>query len=325
MSNMDISVIIPTYKRPALLLECLRCLEHQVISSQQFEVIIVSDGYDEVTAAAVSNYQQNSRLMITCLHTDGKKGPAAARNLGWQHAHASLIAFTDDDCQPTPYWLSSILEAYKGEELIVYSGFTQVPVPRKPTDFALNTFHLQTASFITANCACTKQALIKTGGFDERFKAAWREDSDLEFKFLTFHIPIVKIKEAVIIHPVRTGVPWGVSIKEQKKGLYDALLYKKYPDLYRSRIQGQPLWNYYGMIVLTLTLIVAIIKQDYRWALFSGVVLLFLLLFFFVKRIMPASKSPKHITEMLFTSMVIPFVSVYWRLYGAVKYRVFFI
>jgi glycosyltransferase involved in cell wall biosynthesis len=322
---MDISVIIPTYKRPALLLECLRCLEEQTISPEQFEIIVVSDGYDEVTAASISSYLIKSRLIITYMHTDGKKGPAAARNLGWQHAHAKLIAFTDDDCQPTPYWLSSIVTQYKDEELIVYSGFTKVPVPARPTDFALNTFHLQTASFITANCACTKQALIKVGGFDERFKAAWREDSDLEFKFMTLHIPIVKIKEAVVVHPVRTGVPWGVSIKEQKKGLYDALLYKKFPELYRSKIQSKPLWNYYSMIITALVFIAALVKPDYTWATVSGILLGLLVLLFFIKRIIPASKSFAHVVEMLVTSMVIPFVSVYWRFYGAVKYRVFFI
>jgi GT2 family glycosyltransferase len=200
-----------------------------------------------------------------------------------------------------------------------------VPVPARPTDFALNTFHLQTASFITANCACTKQALIKVGGFDERFKAAWREDSDLEFKFMTLHIPIVKIKEAVVVHPVRTGVPWGVSIKEQKKGLYDALLYKKFPELYRSKIQSKPLWNYYSMIITALVFIAALVKPDYTWATVSGILLGLLVLLFFIKRIIPASKSFAHVVEMLVTSMVIPFVSVYWRFYGAVKYRVFFI
>src|SRR5690606_24890400 len=121
---------------------------------------------------------------VNHIQTLEKNGPAAARNLGWNSAIYSLIAFTDDDCLPEPNWLENFVKSYKGEELIAYSGFTNVPLSPQPTDYELNIAHLQTASFITANCACTAKALIAVTGFDERFETAWREDSDLEFKFI---------------------------------------------------------------------------------------------------------------------------------------------
>src|SRR5690606_4110164 len=125
-------------------------------------------------------------------------------------------------------WLETFLNYYHGEQYVAFSGFTHVPITSNPTDYELNIYNLQTAQFITANCACTHWALLMVQGFDERFEVAWREDSDLEFKFISNHIPIFKISEAVVVHPVRE-VPWGISIKEQKKGIYDALLFKKFP------------------------------------------------------------------------------------------------
>ncbi len=45
---------------------------------------------------------------------------------------------------------------------------------------------------------------------------------------------------------------------------------------------------------------------------------------FILKRLRPTSKSYKHTTEMIATSLIIPFLSVYWTIYGAIKYRVLF-
>jgi len=244
--------------------------------------------------------------------------------MGWLSAKSPLIAFTDDDCIPQKNWLASFLNAYQNDTTVAFTGYTQVPLPMNPTDHALNTKGLEHAEFITANCACTKSALVKIGGFDERFKLAWREDSDLEFKLLKMDIPIIKIHNAHVVHPVRNA-PWGVSIKEQKKGIYDALLFKKYPSLYRTKIQRQPLWNYYLINILLIVLLVALINQ--HKLLIMGAVLLMVILYgnFIYKRLKNSSKSRSHVLEMLYTSILIPTISVYWRIYGAIKYKVFFI
>src|SRR5690606_20692240 len=154
-------------------------------------------------------------------------------------------------------WLENLVNFYKGETLVAYSGFTFVPLSSQPSDYELNIAHLQTANFITANCACTVKALMAVNGFDERFETAWREDSDLEFKLITNRIPITKVQAARVVHPVRQ-VPWGISIKEQKKGIYDALVYNKYPSLYRIKTQSRPHWNYYLIIIHSVAFIALI-------------------------------------------------------------------
>ena len=49
------------------------------------------------------------------------------------------------------------------------------------------------AEFVTANCFCRREVLEAVGGFDERFTAAWREDSDLHFRLLDTGGTIVRV------------------------------------------------------------------------------------------------------------------------------------
>src|SRR5699024_4638144 len=160
----------------------LQALKDQTFEKSRYEIIVVSDGPDEKTTEAVQTWKKVSGLAISYLHLQEKKGPAAARNMGWQHAEGGLIAFTDDDCIPDKSWLKSIDVACSRVDLLVLSSKLILAMPQNPNDFELNTSHLETAEFITANCACTKASLLKTGGFDERFAQAWREDSDFQFR-----------------------------------------------------------------------------------------------------------------------------------------------
>ena len=318
-----ITVIIPTYKRTKLLIRCLEALDLQNIPKEDFHVIVVSDGPDLQTKKALETWRINRLLNFTYVQTTIKGGPAAARNYGWKMADSPLIAFTDDDCIPDQLWLNAFLMNYSGEAFIAFTGNTKVPLPEKKTDFALNIAQLELADFITANCACTKVTLNRVQGFDERFKMAWREDSDLEFKLISNHIKILQVPEALVIHPVRE-VPWGISIKEQKKGIYDALLFKKFPSLYRKKI-GSVIWNYYGIIIAAILLVTGLILNLFYLYFFAAFGLFFLFAGFIARRLHQRHKSFSHVMEMISTSLVIPFISVFWRLYGSIKYRVFFL
>lgn len=319
----DISVVIPTYKRTELLLRCLGALSDQRIERNRYEIIVVSDGPDIKTKEVVAAWTTRLGMSVSFLHLPEKKGPAAARNMGWQHAEGELIAFTDDDCLPDSSWLQSFALEYKGEDQLVLSGRVIVPLPENPTDFELNTAHLETAEFITANCACTRASLLKTGGFDERFAQAWREDSDFQFRVILEAIPLRKVDSAIVVHPVRPA-QWGVSIREQRKGMYNALLYKKFPDLYETRIGSRAPWQYYVMIFSFITGLVGLAAGSTLLITGLGCWLL-LVADFTTRRLRKTSRSVQHIAEMFVTSAIIPFLSVYWQLYGACKYRVLFI
>jgi glycosyltransferase involved in cell wall biosynthesis len=309
-----------------LLAKCLHALNGQLFDKSNFEIVVVSDGPDPATEEMVKDFRQNNLPSILFVPLPEKKGPAACRNVGWMKAGGDLIAFTDDDCIPDSRWLESLWKAYQvaDENEISFTGKTIVPLPPSPTDYELNISHLEQAEFITANCACTKAALQEVGGFDEQFTMAWREDSDLQFKFINNEIPIVPVLDAVVTHPVRTA-PWGISIKEERKGMFNALLFKKYPLLYRHKIQPRGPALYYSILGFFIAFLTGVAFQSF-WLQVLGLSGWIMLTFAFVlKRLSSTSHNPAHISEMIFTSFVIPFLSVYWRWYGAIKYKVLFI
>src|SRR4051812_46128612 len=98
---LPVSIVIPTYRRPFYLHHCLRCLALQATASAfPFEVIVVTDGPDPVSASVAADFSNIEGMHLQVIALPEKKGPAAARNLGWRSARGSLIIFTDDDCLP---------------------------------------------------------------------------------------------------------------------------------------------------------------------------------------------------------------------------------
>lgn len=320
-----VSVVIPTYRRPQLLKNCIAALAAQDFNKDDFEIIVVTDGPDLETRAMLNDLSLTLPF-VQFISLVQKKGPAAARNAGWRAANGELIAFTDDDCLPTANWISNIWNEYilNGKpEYIAFTGKVQVPLSEMPTDYEMNTAHLQNADFVTANCACTKESLELVGGFDERFTYAWREDSDLEFRLMENNVEIKRKIDAVVLHPVRKA-QWGVSIKEQKKTMFNALLYKKFPALFRKKIQSSPAWNYYAIITGVVLIMAGLILQSKFLLLTGAVVYLGFTIAFIVRRLARTSRYYKHVMEMIATSLVIPFASIYWTIYGAFKYRVLY-
>jgi glycosyltransferase involved in cell wall biosynthesis len=323
MMKKKISVVVPTYKRPELMMNCLIALSKQDLARNDFEIIVVSDGPDDATRHMMHNMNHLVLPYVQYITLNANRGPASARNAGWRKANGELVAFTDDDCRPSQGWLSALWNAYEfnAADEIAFSGTVIVPIPDMPTDYELNTSHLAHADFITANCACTKKALERINGFDERFRVAWREDSDLEFKLIENNISIIKIKEAVVVHPVRKA-KWGVSIDEQRKTMFNALLYKKFPSLFRRKIQRRPAWNYYMIVAGAILTVVGLIAGKKLLMITGTLLYIAFTLAFIAKRLSRTSRSREHVLEIVATSAVIPFVSVYWTLYGALKYRV---
>jgi glycosyltransferase involved in cell wall biosynthesis len=322
----DIAVVIATYRRPSLLRRCLECLTKQTISSGQFQVIVVSDGPDHETQQVVADFK--ARFCDPCFvysHTINKEGPASARNTGWKLAEAKWIAFTDDDCLPEPGWLQNFLQAsVTSQQLSVMTGRVIVPVNGVPTDYEKNISALESADFVTANCCCPKQLLETVGGFDTNYKMAWREDSDLHFRFLQQAIRIEKVTGAIVVHPVRKAT-WGISLHEQRKSMYNALLFKKYPAYYRLLIARYPVGKYYVIVLSFITGSIFFLAGDVTAGTLFMVNFFAWVIAFTCLRLKGTSKSLKHITEMFLTSIIIPFTSIYWTLYGSFKYKVFFL
>lgn len=321
--SVEVTVVIPTFRRPLLLERCLRTLERQRLAPLRYEIVVADDGAEAATRAAVERRRRGgTEVPIRYVAVRGRHGPAAARNAGWRAAAGEVIAFTDDDCIPEPGWLAAGLAALAEREAVW--GRVVVPLPLEPSDYQMNAARLQKAEFTTANCFCRRAALEAIGGLDERFTQAWREDSDLYFSLLERGARVGRAERAVVVHPIRPA-PWGVSLAQQRKIRFDALLYKKHPALYRRHIRAAPPWGYYLNAALLLLFPFALLQGGDILAAASGAGWLLSTGRFCRRRLEGTSRRLDHLLEMALTSALIPTLAVFWRLFGALRFRVPFL
>jgi GT2 family glycosyltransferase len=324
-----ISVVIPTCGRPPLLRRCLQALCAQTLAAGAFEIIVVDDGRSAATRAVVDDLNAalagSGHRRIACIEPAGTRGPAAARNRGWRAARGALVAFTDDDTVPAPTWLAEGERALRADpQAAAVSGALRVPLHGPPTDHALNTQRMEQAEFVTANCFVRRSALEQVGGFDERFTRAWREDSDLQFTLAAHGLRVIRSPHAVVDHPVR-DVAFGHALRSHANLFFDALLYKKHPRAYRERVQRHPPWRYYATVLAFVAMLVAAALGESVAALLAGTAWLGLTLALAWRRSRGTSSRWRDRFEILLTSFAIPFVALYWRLAGAVRWRVLFL
>lgn len=320
--GVRVSVIIPTSGRTELLKRCLTALCTQDFDRSQYEIIVADDAGSPETKRLVKGMDVNG-TSLRYVPVTGNHGPAAARNTGLRHSRGEIVAFTDDDCIPSPEWLKAGTAAFV-DGIVGASGKIVVPLPERPSDYELNASRLEFSQFVTANCFYRKPALMKIGGFDERFRIAWREDSDLFFRLLKGQNRLTEAPDAIVVHPVRPA-PWGISISQQKKNVFNALLYKKHRRFYRERLKPVFPWHYYAIVLALIVSVVSLVTGHRDLSLGAFAFWFVATLFFCLHRLKRSSRAPKHVLEMAVTSLVIPPVCIFWRLVGAVRYRVFFL
>ncbi|MBV8980184.1 MAG: glycosyltransferase [Acidimicrobiia bacterium] len=197
-----VSVVVPTYQRRALLGRLVRALEQQE-DAPPFEVVIVDDASTDGTIDEVERLRAASTVPVVGIRLDENRGPATARNAGWQRATAPIIAFTDDDCAPQPGWLSALGRAL--EHADVAQGRT-VPDPDQLAHrnvFSHTVLNEEEWGFYeTCNIAYRRRVLEELGGFDERFRYPFGEDTDLAWRAKAAGARVSFDKQAVVHHDV---------------------------------------------------------------------------------------------------------------------------
>jgi glycosyltransferase involved in cell wall biosynthesis len=103
MAVPRVTVVVPSRARPASLARCLEALNAQTIAAE-VEVLVVQDGED-IDLGPVAK-TAGARLIV-----QERGGPGVARNRGAAEARASLLCFTDDDCEAAPDWCERLAGA----------------------------------------------------------------------------------------------------------------------------------------------------------------------------------------------------------------------
>jgi hypothetical protein len=321
-----ISVVIATHNKPHLLSHCLAGLLRQRFDSSRYEIIVADAASDSCTRDIVADWAMHAKRngpRITYVSSNGARGLAAARNRGWRAARGSIVAFTCDDTVARADWLQNGWNAFEPDVQAVW-GRIVVPYANLSGDYERHPMNLERMEFPAANCFCRKQLLEELGGFDERFTMAWRDDADLYFRLLERSDYVVHAPAVVTTRPIRRA-PWGESLRQQRRAQLDALLYKKHPKLYRQKIRRSDQWECYMIVVALLSFAVALAMDQPVVAASAVATWLFLTAWFGAERLPTGRKTFGGVTEAIVASVLVPPLTVFWRLAGALKFRVPFL
>jgi glycosyltransferase involved in cell wall biosynthesis len=169
MSPPDVTVVIPTYNRPALLRRAVASAWAQ--EQVSLEVIVVDDGsMPPVTASDVPQ-----GVIVTRNGASG--GVVSARNLGVQQARAPWIAFLDDDDWWAPDHVHRLLTAVtRAKAGFAYAATWNVDLANDqavlrlaPSPVGLVSQLLHANAIGTPSCVIVNRSLyLSLGGFDGR-------------------------------------------------------------------------------------------------------------------------------------------------------------
>jgi GT2 family glycosyltransferase len=205
-----VSVITPTYNRRESLLATLRALESQSLPAHQFEVVVIADGCTDGSAHACRALRTSYSLRVI---DQANAGPAVARNVGCQQAHASLLVFLDDDVIPDPDFLTAHWRIHQQASKQVVIG----PLLRPPSArlqpwvyWELATLEQQydamargewepsPRQFYTGNASVERAAVLDAGGFNPEFRRA--EDVEMAYRLQSSGYAFVFAPQARGLH-----------------------------------------------------------------------------------------------------------------------------
>lgn len=220
-----LSIVVPTYKRQALLHKTLEGLAKQTLATDIFEVLVVNDGSPDGTQAYLDERVGTLPYTLRPIHlTNG--GPGRARNTGIREAHGKVIVFLDDDIEPSPECLEVHYKLHQNLEPLVVIGpqrrdmrlGSSEPLWIRWEHLMLEKQYAQFASgawakagpnhFYTGNASVRRDLLLAVGGFDEGFTR--QEDVELAVRLMKQQQVAFKVELAAnaIHRPDRTFESW---------------------------------------------------------------------------------------------------------------------
>ncbi len=185
---MRVSVIVPSFNRPDLIVRTVRGLIVQSLPLDEYEVLVVDDHSDPPVTDAFFGHRLPRSVKI--IRSDENRGRAAARNMGIQAATGRVVVMLDDDMEVVPEFLEAHLRIHDAREKAVVLGkiaaapelgrapFLRYLDSRGPEKIPRGEA-IPAKYFVTGNVSVPRSALEKVGGFDEGFSLYGGEDTEL--------------------------------------------------------------------------------------------------------------------------------------------------
>jgi histidinol-phosphate phosphatase family protein len=315
---LDCAIVIPSIGRESLY-RLLAALE-TMPGPRPAEIVVVDDRPHPQPAISIDGH-----LPVVVLQSGGR-GPAAARNLGWRATATRWVAFLDDDVMPAQDWLDALatdLVVAEAADAAGSQGVLEVPraAGRRATDDDRRTQRLATARWITADMVYRRDVLVASGGFDDRFPRAYREDSDLALRITEAGHRIVGGSRRAV-HPVAAATPLS-SVRAQVGNRDNALMRRKFGRGWRRRI-GEGAGRLPAHAATTAAAVCAVVVTVLgrpRLGVLAAAAWTSLTAQFAIRRFLPGPHTPGEAARIGMTSVLIPPAAVWHRLVGEWTHR----
>lgn len=236
----DVSVIVSTRNRAGLLARLFDALEVQDFDGR-FEVVVTDDGSTDDTPDQLVELVERASFPVRVVRRDVSGGPAVGRNAAAAHASGEILAITDDDCRPSPRWLSAGVEAMQhGRHVVVGSVVPPPGAHAGPLRRPLWVLHWR--FFECANVFYRRADFEAVGGFDDSFSTVGGEDTDLGFRVCKAGAEPRFEPDAVVEHPLRV-MGTRDALREAIRWYDIPLLFKRHPEQRMMLLGSRFFWR----------------------------------------------------------------------------------
>ncbi len=135
----EVSVVIPTYNRSAMLRDTVNSVLQQDCRCT-FEIVIVDNNSRDDTRAVVESLIAQHPGKVRYV-VESKQGNAHARNCGVEAARGAIIAFVDDDVTVESDWLQSAIDVLNTRKDLSFVGGRVLPKWNGPPPSWVTTQH----------------------------------------------------------------------------------------------------------------------------------------------------------------------------------------
>jgi len=199
------SVVIPTYRREALLRNLIESLNRQK-TSYMYDVTVVGDG-TEVDAESIGVGSMD--MPVEFVSIPEKVGRGAARNAGITASAGGIIIFLDDDMTVVETFIEEHMKRHTAQNTVVIGDVKSPPeyaghslaryIERQGVRKLKSRDYIPPKCFRTGNASVSRALLEKAGMFDEAI-IHYGEDMDLAAKLADAGAEFVFAEDAAAYH-----------------------------------------------------------------------------------------------------------------------------
>jgi succinoglycan biosynthesis protein ExoM len=206
---MEISVVIPTYRRAKHLMQTVTsCIEQKHVEGI-FELIVVDNDIEGSARSTISTIAQQTKVPIIYIKED-RPGISWARNAGVAAANGPYLVFLDDDEIPTPEWLNALRTTIQsaGADIAVGPVIPCFPVPDAAVSHYAKKTYTRDAGLPSGtalkwggigNCILRRERCFTTRSpFDPRLGISGGEDAVFLHQALLRGCKLVWCAEAIV-------------------------------------------------------------------------------------------------------------------------------